>query len=293
MEPEPNYEPGRRDYVWTADTIKAYYIYFSSIWGKTFDNVWAVSMVGGTFENIYRYNGKNWYKETKTPIGNTVSLWGTDDNLWISTHDGHIWNYSNNIFASSQQFLYEGIEIDFFSIAGKNNNEIYACGGKNSPYSKDGVIYKNYGAGWQLNKIIRNSGVIIRARYSAVNDMFYFSAYLDNEAKNDTVRLYEYNGKNLKVIYDNYVSENTSCVINDINGYLYVTIGRKIYMYYKDNFEQILEINNPNFGGQTWGRNKNDIFIRMFDGLMHYNGSDTQYILKFPENVSFGTSHLF
>ncbi len=290
VEPEPNYEPGRRDYTWTADTIKAYYIYFSSFWGMTANNVWAVSMVGSVFENIYRYDGIIWYRETRIPIGNTASLWGTDNNLWICTHDGRIWNYKKDTFSSSHQFLYEGKEIDFLSLAGKNDSEIYAGGGKNVPMNRDAILYKYNVNSWQLNKILKNNGNITRIRYSTTNSRYYILTSLDNATLSDTVRLYEYNGNDLKVIYQNYISENTSCVMNDINGYLYVTIGHNIFRYYKDNFEKILELNNPNFGGQTWGRNKNDIFIRMFDGLMHYNGSDVQYILKFPPDMRFGTS---
>ncbi len=120
----------------------------------------------------------------------------------------------------------------------------------------------------------------------------YLLTSIDNETLSDSVRLYEYNGNDLKVIYQNYISENTSSVINDIDGYMYVTIGHNIFRYYKDKFEEILEVSAPNFGGQIWGRNKNDIFIRMFDGLMHYNGSDVQYVLKFPPDIRFGTSAL-
>lgn len=289
---DQNYPPGRRDYTWTADTIKAYLIYFNSIWGITANDVWAVSGVGSAFENIYRYDGTKWYKEVQTPIYKTVSLWGTNDNVWICCQDGRIWNFNKIVFSSSPQFLYNGKDIDFFSIAGKNNNEVYAGGVKNEPYNNDGIIYKYNGSSWQLDNIIKNSGGIIRVRYSSVNNKYYFSTYIDNTTQNDSVKLYEYNGKDLKVIYQNYVSGNTSCTINDINGYLYVTIGHKIYMYYNNNFNQLMEINNSNFGGQTWGRNKNDILIRMNDGLMHYNGTDEQYILKFPINITFGTSAL-
>jgi hypothetical protein len=283
-------EPGRRDYVWTVDTIKAYYIYFSSIWGQNAEDVWAISMVGSVFENIYRYDGKKWYRETRTPIGNTSSLWGIENNLWICTHDGHIWNYKNNVFSSSPQLLLENKEVEFLSIAGKNENEIFAGGGKNITLNRDALLYKYNGINWQLNKIMQNKGNITRIRYSSVNNRYYILTYLDNETENDTVSLYEYDGNNIKSIYRNYISENTSCIMNDINGYLYVTIGHKIFRYSKNNFEQILEINDSNFGGQTWGRSKSDIFIRMLDGLMHYNGSDVKYILKFSPDVRFGTS---
>lgn len=289
---EPTYEPGKRDYKWTADTIKANFIYFNSLWGKTATDVWVVSLVGSALESIYRYDGTKWYRETRTPIGNTVSLWGTENNLWISTHDVYIWNYKKNIFTSSPHFLYEGVDIDFFSIAGKNDNEVLACGFKRVPYSRDGIIYRYNGNNWQLDKIIKNNGAITRVRYSSINNRYYIQTFIDNETKSDTVKLYEYNGNEFKVIYQNYVSENTDCIINDINGYIYVTIGKKIYKYYKDSFEKVLEVNNPNFGGQVWGRNKNDLFIRMFDGIMHYNGTDLQYVLKFPIDIRFGTSAL-
>lgn len=290
--PDDNATPGRRDYVWTADTIKAYYIYFSSIWGKKVEDLWAVSLVGSATENIYRYNGNEWYRETRVPIYNTSSIWGAENNLWICTHDGYIWNYKNDVFTSSTQFLYGGSGIDFFSLAGKTDNEIYAGGDQKEFYSRDAILYKYNGESWQLNRIIKDNGAVIRVRYSTVNNRYYLLTFLDNATENDTVRLYEYNGSALKMIYQSYESENTLSIMNDINGYMYVTIGKKIYIYYKDRFYDFLEINDPNFGGQTWGRNKKDVFIRMFDGLMHYNGTDTQYILKFPTNVRFGTSAL-
>lgn len=290
--PDDNSTPGRRDYAWSADTIKAYYIYFNSIWGKKVEDLWAVSLVGSATENIYRYNGNHWYRETRVPIYNTVSLWGTENNLWISTHDGYIWNYKNDVFLSSAKFLYEGEGIDFLSIAGKNDSEILAGGGKNQPRNRNAILYRYNGISWQLNKVLVNKGNVTRIRYSTVNSSYYILTSIDNEAINDSVQLYEYKGNDLKTIYENYISENTWCVMSDINGYLFVTIGKKIFIYYKDRFYDFLEINDPNFGGQTWGRNKKDVFIRMFDGLMHYNGTDTQYILRFPTNVRFGTSAL-
>lgn len=285
-------EPGRRDYVWTVDTIKAYYIYFNSLWGTTASDVWAVSGVGSVYENIYRYDGIKWYRETRTPIGNTVSLWGTENNLWICCKDGRIWKYNNDVFSSSPQFLYKGKEIDFFSMAGKSDNEVFAGGGKREPYSRDALLYKYNGSNWQLNNVLSNHGTIIRVKYCLADEKYFFQTYLDNITQKDTVTLFEYKGDNLKIVYQNYISENTDCLINDIDGYLYITIGKKIYRYYKNNFDLVIEIKDPNFGWQTWGRNKKDIFIRMFDGLIHYNGTDTQYILKFSSNITFGTSAL-
>lgn len=289
-EPEPNYEPGRRDYVWTADTIKAYYVYFNSIWGKTVNDVWMVSLVGSVLENTYRYDGTKWYREINAPIGNTVSLWGTESNVWISTHEGRIWKYRNNIFSSSPQFMYDGKAIDFFSMAGKNDNEVYACGGKFMPYNRDGLLYKYNGSSWQLDRVLKNYGNLYKVRYSDKNNRYYILSYIDNKDIADTTQLLEYDGITVKSILYQDIGENFT--INNIDGFLYVSKGNKIYRYYDETLNAYLEVSNPNFRGQVWGRNKNDLLIQMQDGLMHFNGSDLKYILKFPTNTEYGSAAL-
>jgi hypothetical protein len=291
VEPDDsNATPGRRDYVWTADTIKAYYIYFNSIWGKTANDVWAVSSVGSVFENIYRYDGTKWYRETRTPISGTVSIFGIDNNLWICCKDGRIWNYKDNIFYSSPQFTYEDKEIVFFSMTGKSETELYAGGGKSIPYNKDAILFKYDGNQWQMIKAIKNYGNIYWIKYCSENDRYYFLTYLDNEKIADTTRLIEYNGMDLKTIIEQPSGNNL--IINDIAGFLYISIGNKIYRYYNDCMTNILEVTESKLLGQIWGRSRNDLFIQMLDGLIHYNGSDVQYILKFPENTVFGSCAL-
>lgn len=289
--PDDNSTPGRRDYVWTADTIKAYYIYFNSIWGKKVEDLWAVSLVGSATENIYRYNGSYWYRETSVPIYNTVSLWGTENNLWICTKDGLIWNYKDGVFSSSPQFLYDDQNVRFFSMDGKNDSEIYAGGGKAISFNRVGLIYKFNNNAWQIDRVLKNYGNLFRVSYSSKNDKYYFLAYVDNIELMDTTRLLEYDNKEVKIIFSDKDADN-NLIMNVIDGYLCVTIGKKIYIYYKNRFYDFLEINIPNFGGQFWGRSRNDFFIRMQDGLLHYNGTDLKYILKFSSSVTFGSSAL-
>ena len=95
--------------------------------------------------------------------------------------------------------------------------------------------------------------------------------------------------KEMKLVLENTPNGNNSTTINEIDGWLYITIGEKIYRYKNGKFNDYLEVNLSNFGGQIWGRNRNDVFIRMFDGLLHYNGSNFKYILKFSSNITFGS----
>lgn len=56
--------------------------------------------------------------------------------------------------------------------------------------------------------------------------------------------------------------------------------------------ELIFEVNATNFGGLVWGRNRNDIFIRMKDGIAHYNGTDWQYLFKSQEPMGLSPNSL-
>jgi hypothetical protein len=94
-----------------------------------------------------------------------------------------------------------------------------------------------------------------------------------------TTKIYEYDRKNLKLIYS-YPPSNGGPTIAAIDGYPYLVIDKKIYRYFNGNMEFIFEVSDQNFGGVIWGRNRNDIFIRMQDGLAHYNGTDWQYLFK-------------
>ena len=53
--PEP--EPGRRDYVWTVDTIKIPYTFLQNISGSSSQDVWAVGPGGGLDQTIWHFNG--------------------------------------------------------------------------------------------------------------------------------------------------------------------------------------------------------------------------------------------
>jgi hypothetical protein len=70
----------------------------------------------------------------------------------------------------------------------------------------------------------------------------------------------------------------------NIGGTLYFVLGNKIYTYNNQEFKLFLEINESNFGGQIYGRSTEDIILRMYDGIAHYNGSDIEYLYKFSSN---------
>ena len=131
------------------------------------------------------------------------------------------------------------------------------------------------GNSWQLDQTLSDTAVFNQIKYCYGNNKYYIVSALINY----TTKIYEYDRRNLKLIYT-YPVSNAGPSIASIGGYPYIVAGNKIYMYLNGTMEFIFEVDDPNFGGVIWGRNRNDIFIRMQDGLAHYNGSNWQYLFK-------------
>jgi len=60
-------------------------------------------------------------------------------------------------------------------------------------------------------------------------------------------------------------------------------IDHDIYRYISEDFIKISTINHINFVSQICGRNENDLFLWMKDGLAHYNGKNIEYLFNFAE----------
>jgi len=68
------------------------------------------------------------------------------------------------------------------------------------------------------------------------------------------------------------------------HGKTYFVIDNSIYLNVNGSLENYLSFEVDNFGHQIYGRNLNDMFLRMKDGLAHYNGTDIQYLYRFPNH---------
>ena len=70
---------------------------------------------------------------------------------------------------------------------------------------------------------------------------------------------------------------------------LYFIISNDIDLYRNNTFVKQFSIDNPNFWWCMWGRDTRDIFFGMSDGLVHYNGTDFQYIYNYPPTNILGS----
>jgi hypothetical protein len=102
----------------------------------------------------------------------------------------------------------------------------------------------------------------------------------------DTIQLYELRNSDLNVIYSNTIDNITYESFNKIGESVFFLISQNVFRYLNGNFEKLISFNEPNFGYQIYGRSSKDIFIRMRDGLAHYNGTDVQYLFRFSNSYT-------
>lgn len=272
---DSNAVPGRRDYTWVADTIDNPYLHFTNIWGNAPNNVWIAGALMS--DGLYRYNGQKWLLDNRIYISDPNAIWGNENNVWIGNDKGCIWKFIGDSYTQQlTDFKVDGNLTDFYEMGGSSNNEIYVVGSNR----KNPIIMKYDGSFWRLDKKLTEEGLFNQLKYCPKNNKYYLGLWLTDYS----VRIYEYDRNNLKMIYENPPS-NVGPTISEIDGYIYVVIGHKIYRYFNGKMEFIFEINDPNFGWRVWGRNRNDILIRMKDGIAHHNGTDWKYLFKSPEPI--------
>ncbi len=281
---EENLQQGRRDYTWTIDTIKAQSSHSYSMWGFAANNLYVAGLNGGG--QIFRFNGSKWNAEPGVTINNPVDFVGLGNKMWICGKQGDIWCYSGTGYQKEFECAPAVTgPVNMYDMDGRSENEIFACAGRSNQFQPNGLVFKYDGTTWSLFKIFENSGVFTSLKYSSKNDKYYFKSSLQNNFGVSIDRVYEFDRNEIKLIKEHEARGDNRTTVNTINGYVYITVGNKLYRYINDNMELLYEITDSNFIDPLGGRNKKDIFFGMTDGIAHYNGTDFQYLLKVQENV--------
>ncbi len=104
--------------------------------------------------------------------------------------------------------------------------------------------------------------------------LYVFSAVVDPVNRDDFIEFYEVKNNQLIKIYSEKEAKINYASLYTINDKAYFTIDRDIFRYQKHQFIKSFTIENENFGYQICGRNEYNLFLRMKDGLAHYDGTD-------------------
>lgn len=287
-EPTDNLKPGRRDYIWTVDTLDTQMNRIQSIWGSSPENVWAVGPGGlNANERLWHFDGNVWQPYQQALPITPECIYGTDqNNIWIGGNDANIYRFNgtvwNQVYSISRQDT-TGNWID--EIWGKEMNNIYALGYaylSQEPKLRSFILHFN---GKQWNEIYFSQQKVYLFRIYRFNNNLFLSGIIQTQTiKPDTLVFYKYANNSLSEIYRNTSNNITFINLNQIGNEPYFLIGRDLNKYSNNNFIKIVTFNHQSFGFQVSGRNEKDMFIRMKDGLAHYNGVDIEYLFHFENN---------
>ena len=286
---EPNIEPGRRDYTWTIIDSITSNVVLDRVWGDSPDNIW----IGGGFalnptERLWHYDGIKLQSRNNGEMY-PQCIFGFDKNNIMITSNSDIWKYNGtswNKWFSIDMFWYSSyFYATINNVNGTRPDNLWGVGTAldQTGTVEDGIIYKDTGNGL-INKYKTSAGNI---------SFFYVYPGYDNDQcfiwgikrrRNPTVDtscVWEYRGNKLNSIHKGvWNNPDEGCAVNRIDNVIYITIGKKIYRYYAGKLYEYLTVNNPDFIFNVLGRNEKDLFLWSQYGLLHYNGTDIQYVYK-------------
>ncbi|MGE5679347.1 MAG: hypothetical protein ACM34K_00565 [Bacillota bacterium] len=293
IEPEDTSVPGRRDYTWTIDTVYSPMNYFHAIWGSSPEDVWVCGPGGDGPEWVQHYDGSKWTPYTKNGgvyIGGNTLFGFSKDNIYLGGEGAYILHYDGNSWKGNYIYEIQGVHDRLITdIWGKRADDLYACGifSEGVP-SQDSENYKGFilhydGQSWK--EVVRADFKSQFLSIRKAGDRVYVLSFTRNcqDSYNSKVEFYELKGSQLSRIYSNAEGSITWASHHVIGDKIYFVIGKEIYRYNGSRLVKIISSSEKNFGYQCYGRSEKDMFIRMNDGVAHYNGTDIQYIYKFQD----------
>lgn len=285
-----NIKPGRRDYIWIMDTLNTYANRIQSIWGSSPDNVWACGPGGlSNTERLWHFDGIRWEKYQQGLSLSPECIYGfAENNIWIGGNDGKIFQFNGSSW--NQRFMItrqDTVGNWVNDIWGNKPNDIYALGRAyvdQEPLPRSFILHYN-GTIWKEVYFSSKQEQYFRIR--KVNDQSYlFALILTQTVEPDTLIFYKSKSNNLSEIYRNSLDKIVFGNLSQLGNDIYFLIGQDLKQYVNGNFQIVISFNESMFGYQASGRNKKDIFLRMKDGIAHYNGDNVEYLYHFSNNYT-------
>ncbi|MCL5020856.1 MAG: hypothetical protein M1339_04160 [Bacteroidetes bacterium] len=293
-------QPGSRNYTWYVDTINTPENTITSLDGVSDTNVWAVSTPGDFRVSIWHFDGKKWstdsvYRVLLSPFRvrtfSAVNSWivGNSGEIWINTGSG--WNEQAKVYAPIPDM--NGFKIAWLEdIDGFDGSNLYAVGEYfDSSNNGHTLAFRQNGSSWTQVKtrdMLDCDFNYIRF-YAPGKALIWSEKSLPDGSVPDSNKIFEFDGTNLHQIYSDLDANGRACGFAPIQGGIVVLEGRDLIFMNESEKENLITIQEPNLGGRIEARSTEDVFLTMTDGVAHYNGTDVQYLFKFPNSNTFLT----
>ncbi len=278
-----NLKPGRRDYVWTVDTLDGLNSPRFRMWGSSPTDVWATTTSNWEV-SISHFNGNQWNSYGVPGIIQPNAIYGfSSTDIFLGDENGKIWKYNGSNWNLFAELTKDGhSNIVFSNIWGENINLLYATGAypeENGGYNMS-VIGNYFNRSWTILNTDELYGIVTRMYKNFPDNKIYLQV-IGGQNLTDSTKIYEYINGEYQKLYGNIWTQGLQTDISLINGEVHFILGNTIAKRRDNQFQTLLQVNNPNFYQRIWGRNSKDIFLLMTDGLAHYNGSDIEYLFHF------------
>jgi hypothetical protein len=285
----PNDPPGRRDYVWSVDTISniAPGNYYYSITGGSINNLW-ISGSGEAAElQLLHFNGTQWDAVKKPYFINPSSMYSFgNDSTWFGGEGGKFWCYKNNSYSLINEYPLENYDcITYEDMWTDNGKDVFASGlacALPSPKSMYGIIMEYSDKEWKYiyKPDIKTQFLQIRRCTKTSSNLYLVGV----EVEKYTSGIYEYDYKNMKKIF-NTDWDHVPYIIS-INGEVLFYYDSKLHSYLSNSFQTIIDFSAYNItSGHINGRSLNDLFIGTKDGIGHYNGNEVKTLLPLNNSI--------
>jgi hypothetical protein len=292
-----NTVPGRRDYVWTVDTLDVTDNFYYNLWGSSPTDVWTVS-ASNWEKSIFHFDGNKWSSNQVTGLFNITALYGfAADNIFVGADNGSVWRFDGNSWKLFAKLHKEGTDYFLFqNIWGESPNDFYAFGSgpdENGLFNNSIIAHYLDGVWNMLNTDVLKGNVAHLYKNSSDNKIYFRLTKVGGIQHIDSTIIYEYTGTKYYKLYSSIETKGLQADISLIDNEVYFILRNRIATRRNNQFQTILNIDNPNFYQRIWGRNSKDIFLLMTDGLAHYNGTDFEYLFYFnvtPQTQIYGTA---
>jgi len=285
---EPKLEPGPRNYTWEVDTLYSPpggFVY--DIWGSSPNDVWAV--LGTGIETLWHYDGEKWETWTKRISPALYSIFGfAQDDIWMGGIDGEMYHYNGTQWSLQYTYNPEGFNsADITDIWGTSSDNVYAVGivlpeGADTWVS---FILHFDGRGWQEILITDFEVQFQRIRIEkGVKFMQSIKPYYEG-APPDTLLYYKYDDDRLVDFFTTTSNDVQGLTLNNIGTEIYYLVGTSLSKLEDSLLIEIKEFSESEIGYQIYGRHQKDIFLRMNNGLAHYNGNDVKYLFSLGSSL--------
>lgn len=285
-------KPGSRNYAWTIDTVYAPYNLFGRITGTSPNDLWTAN-TGDAEKTFYHFDGNKWSTDLiARPISPSSIYSLSPTSVWSGGDRGKIWHWNGSVW--SEKYIHtiagytEGAaNITFEDIYAQSEKDIYAVGQYYNDSTRWGLILHFDGSSWQQINIPQIRTAFVKIRIDATNNKLFLWGVSNERFIESSYQFYEFDGETLLQIKSGTQANDQLGTILELGNKIYFIIGYDFFEYDNSNFIKIGHLSSlPQFINAGIGRSAKDIFVGLLDGIAHYNGENTEYLVHFHERVT-------